>query len=169
MGGLMKIIGLMLLTFFLCFGELNAHELAGQGGVGAETRQRVSSAVSIPATGNARESMPSVAGVFSQAARERLDELDSQPPFPVLTPRAIVYPRKAVRKGWEGQTVVAAEVLPDGSVGRTALAKTSGHEVLDQAAQESIKEWKFETGSGKGDPVPKFVDIPVTFKIQNED
>ena len=89
------------------------------------------------------------------------------PPFPVLMPKAVIYPRKAVRKGWEGQTVVAAEILPDGSVGRMVLAKTSGHEMLDHAAQEAIKTWKFSAESGKAEAVPQYVDIPVLFKIED--
>jgi len=94
--------------------------------------------------------------------------LETQP-FPVATPVKIVYPKKAIRKGWEGQTVVAAEVLPDGSVGKTALAKSSGHEVLDNAAQNAIETWKFGTESEKDEAVPQYVDIPVTFKLQEEE
>jgi len=84
-------------------------------------------------------------------------------------PKAIVYPRQAVRRGWEGQSVVAVEVLPDGSVGRTSLAKSSGHEVLDQAAQEAVRSWKFGTESEKEKAIPQYVDIPVTFKLRAED
>jgi protein TonB len=65
--------------------------------------------------------------------------------------------------------VIAAEVLPDGSVGRTALAKSSGHEVLDQAAEEAIQSWRFANETEKDEPVPQYVDIPVTFKLQGED
>mgnify|MGYP003833981713 FL=1 len=76
----------------------------------------------------------------------------------------------AVKKKWEGQTIVAAEVLPDGLVGRTALAKSSGHEILDAAAEDAIKTWKFEYPfeNNAGAP-PQYVDIPVTFKLQSED
>ena len=108
------------------------------------------------------------AGLISPTTQQQVGE-ESRPPFPVLTPKAVVYPKKAIRKGWEGQTVVAAEVLPDGSVGRTALTKTSGHEVLDQAAQEAIQSWKFGSESEKNKAVPQYVDIPVTFKLQSED
>lgn len=90
------------------------------------------------------------------------------PPFPVSMPVAIVYPKKAVRRGWEGQTVVAVEILPDGAVGRTALARSSGHEELDNAAQDSIKSWKFGTVRENEDAVPQFVDIPVTFKLEEK-
>ena len=90
------------------------------------------------------------------------------PPFPVATPVAIVYPKKAVRRGWQGQAVGAAEILPDGAVGRTALARSSGHAELDNAARDSIKTWKFGTAQDTEDAVPQFVDIPVTFKLDEK-
>lgn len=90
-------------------------------------------------------------------------------PFPVSMPVAILYPEKAVRRGWEGRTVIAAEIRPDGAVGQTALAQTSGHDVLDNAARESIKTWKFRPASGDEDAVSQYVDIPVTFQLQDEE
>ena len=127
-----------------------AQEAVGQGWGAAEPSRRPSNAISLPATG-----------------RNEI-EAKSLPPFPVLMPEAIIYPRKAVQRKWEGQTIVAAEVLPDGSVGRTALSRSSGHEVLDQAAREAIQSWKFEAESEKDEDVPQYVDIPVTFKLQDE-
>ena len=151
----MKVTALVCLTFCLCSAELHAQEVAGQAMV-TETKQDISRGVSLKDRQalNVRPLRSSDHGTL---------------PFPVLTSKAIVYPRKAVRQRWEGQTVVAAEVLPDGSVGRTAVAKSSGHEVLDQAAQEGIQSWKFDTEPGKGEAVPQYVDIPVTFKLQGED
>lgn len=148
---------------------LYAQESAGQGWGVSEPRQRPSSTISLAVTGSRYDAVRPIAGTFSPATGPNEIGEDPMPPFPVLMPKAIVYPRKAVRKGWEGQTVIAAEVLPDGSVGRTSLAKTSGHDVLDQAAQEAIQSWKFETESEKDEAVPQFVDIPVTFKLQSED
>lgn len=152
---LMKIAGWMILTLCLCSAELCAQEISSRP-VPTEVKQDVSRGVSL---GDRQSLTTCPLRSFDQKIL----------PFPVLTPKAIVYPRRAVRQGWEGQTVVAAEVLPDGSVGRTALAKTSGHEVLDQAAEKAIKDWKFSTESEKDMVVPQYVDIPVTFKLQDED
>jgi TonB family protein len=97
-------------------------------------------------------------------------QVEAIPPFPVLMPKTIVYPRKAVRKGWEGQAVVAAEVLADGSVGQTAVARSSGYGILDEAARDSIKTWKFgHANENKNEILPQFVDIPVMFRLQNEE
>ncbi len=166
---MIKVIALALLTVCVCLPSLCAQEIAGQGWAAPEPRQRSSSAISMTVTGSTHDlARESSAALIPTAIPQQIGE-ESLPPFPVLTSKAIVYPRKAIRRGWEGQTVVAAEVLPDGSVGRMALAKTSGHEVLDQAAQEGIKDWKFEIESKQDEAVPHFVDIPVTFKLQHED
>ncbi len=91
------------------------------------------------------------------------------PPFPVAMPVAILYPEKAMKRGWEGRTVVAAEIRPDGTVGRTALAQSSGYDILDNAARDSIRTWQFKVADGDTNAVPQFVDIPVTFKLEGED
>ncbi len=153
---MIEVIALVLLTVCVCLPGLYAQEAANPVMPSSEVKREISRGVSL------RDRQAFNASPLKSPSQEAL-------PFPVLMPKAIVYPRKAVRRGWEGQAVVAAEVLPDGSVGRTALTKTSGHEVLDKAAEEAIRSWKFETDSEKGKSVPQFVDIPVTFKLQEED
>lgn len=162
-----KLIGFALLS--LCFYPpgLHAQEMAGQGWTASESRQSSSKALPPAETGSARDQARMFPETSIPGAVQNGNGKDRMPPFPVLMPKAIAYPRKAIRKGWEGQTVVAAEILPDGSVGRTALAKTSGHEVLDVAAREAIKDWKFSTESEKDAVVPQYVDIPVTFKLED--
>lgn len=84
---------------------------------------------------------------------------------PISMPAGIIYPKKAIRRGWEGKTVISAEILPDGFIGQIAVAHSSGHEILDAAALESIKTWKFEPLQNAGN-VSRFVDIPVTFRLK---
>jgi TonB family protein len=153
---MIKIIAFVLLVACFCSAELCAREAVGQVMPSAEVKQEISRGVSL---GDRQ--------AFNACPLRSPGQ--KTPPFPVLIPKAIVYPRRAVRHGWEGKTVVAAEVLPDGSVGRTAVAKSSGHKVLDQAAQEAIGSWEFGTESEKNEGVPQYVDIPVTFKLQSED
>ncbi|MDD5226650.1 MAG: energy transducer TonB [Candidatus Omnitrophica bacterium] len=166
---MIKVIALVLLMACVCLPSLYAQEMAAQGWAVPEPGQHPSGAVSRAVTGSAHDTSRSSSGALIPTVVPRQNGEEGRPPFPVLTPKAIVYPRRAVRQGWEGQTVVAAEVLPDGSVGRTAVAKSSGHKVLDQAAQEAIESWEFGTESENDEAVPQFVDIPVTFKLQNED
>ncbi|MEI7752032.1 MAG: energy transducer TonB [Candidatus Omnitrophota bacterium] len=166
---MIKVLMLIFLTVCGCLTNLYAQEVTGQGWSVPVPRQRSTSAISMTATGTAYDPLRSPSETLIPAAIQHKNGEESRTPFPILTPKVIVYPRKAVRRGWEGQTVIAAEVLPDGSVGRTALAKSSGHEVLDQAAEEAIQSWKFANETEKNEPVPQYVDIPVTFKLQAED
>lgn len=166
---MIKVFALALLTVCVCLPDLCAQEMAGQGLTAPEPRQRSSSAIAMAIPGNDHNVMRVSSSDLIPPAIQQQAEGESLPPFPVLMPKAIVYPRKAIRKGWEGQTVVAAEVLADGSVGRTALAKSSGHVVLDQAAQEAIQSWKFKNEAETDETVPQYVDIPVTFKLQGEE
>jgi len=150
--------------------SLYAQEMAGQGwGASSPRQQRSTSAIFVTGSGGDYDSSRLSPRVLTPAAVWHPIQEESSLPFPVLTPKIIAYPRKAVRKGWEGQVVVAAEILPDGSVGRTELAKTSGHEVLDRAALNAIKTWKFSEASCEEDAIPQYVDIPVMFKIQSEE
>jgi TonB family protein len=170
MGAFMiKVLMLIFLTVCGYLTPLYAQEVPVQGWSVPAPRQRSASAISVAVTGSAYDSPRSASKTLIPAAIQHENGEESKPPFPILTPQVIVYPRKAVRRGWEGQTVIAAEVLPDGSVGQTALAKTSGHEVLDHAAEDAIKTWKFSEAPLKEDAVPQYVDIPVTFKLQSED
>jgi TonB family protein len=165
---MIKAFMLIFLTMCVYLPGLFAQEMPGQGW-GSSAPRRPTNEISITATQSTYDPSLSSSETLISGTVERKKQEGSRAPFPILTPKAIVYPRKAVHRGWEGQTVVAAEVLPDGSVGRTALAKSSGHEVLDQAAKEAIQSWKFETELEKDQAVPQYVDIPVTFKLQSED
>jgi|GEM_PF-1545004 len=149
-------------------GNVFAQEIPSQGWTASEPRQRSSSTLSLAVTESVHDPARPSSGTFVPATVQKGTVEDRMLPFPVLMPKAIVYPRKAVRKGWEGRTVVATEVLADGSVGRTALAKSSGHEILDHAAQEAVKTWKFGFESNQCDAPPQYVDIPVTFKLEEQ-
>ena len=166
----MIVVGWVFLIVCGFLPSLYAQEMAGQGwGAPSPRQQRSTSAIFVTGReGDYGSSRLSPKGEISAPVRHPIQD-ESSPPFPVLMPKIIAYPRKAVRKGWEGQVVVAAEILPDGSVGRTELAKTSGHEVLDCAALNAIKTWKFSEASLEEDVIPQYVDIPVMFKIQSEE
>jgi TonB family protein len=162
-----KIIGFATLIFCLSFSCLHAQEISGQGWTASEPGQRSSSMGSLVVTGGTRDSAHPSLKDLVPAPVSKGNMGDRMSPFPVLMPKTVTYPRKAIRNGWEGQTVVAAEVLSDGSVGRMALAKSSGHEVLDRAAQEAIKTWKFATEFANDAAIPRYVDIPVLFKLED--
>ncbi len=75
------------------------------------------------------------------------------------------YPWRARRAGWEGRVVVQVEVTPDGAVADAQVADSSGHAVLDEAAVETIRRWRFEPARQGGAPVAGDVRVPITFRL----
>ncbi|MBI1871764.1 MAG: energy transducer TonB [Chlamydiae bacterium] len=64
------------------------------------------------------------------------------------------YPRMAMLKGWEGETLAKVFITEEGSVAKVEVLKSSGYEVLDQAALKTLKEWRFERGMACQKEVP---------------
>ncbi len=77
------------------------------------------------------------------------------------------YPLSARRRGIEGRVLVRAEVLADGSCNRVELKKTSGSELLDQAALEAVRKWHFVPAKKGAQAITAWVEVPITFKLEN--
>lgn len=78
-----------------------------------------------------------------------------------------LYPRVARESGWEGTVIVRTLITPDGVPSRVEIRKSCGHEVLDLAAQEAIKTWKFQPAKDGNIPIAKWVDIPIKFDLNS--
>jgi protein TonB len=78
-----------------------------------------------------------------------------------------VYPLAARRRGIEGRVLVRAEVQADGSCSRAELKKTSGSELLDQAALEAVRKWHFVPAKKGSQAITAWVEVPITFKLEN--
>lgn len=77
------------------------------------------------------------------------------------------YPLAARRRGVEGTVLVRAEISAGGECQRAELKKTSGHEMLDQAALEAVKKWHFVPAKRGSQAVVAWVEVPITFKLEN--
>ena len=88
--------------------------------------------------------------------------------LPVLLsyPKAMTYPKWAVRQGWQGVVTLALEILPNGQVGRLMVMKSSGRKTLDNSASDAVKTWKFQPAMKEGKPVVSCIQIPVKFELQ---
>jgi TonB family protein len=78
----------------------------------------------------------------------------------------IPYPAQARRMGWEGEVTLEVEVLPGGQVGSVEVKRSSSHPVLDQAALEGIRKWRFDPALVWGRAVFSKVEIPVRFELR---
>jgi len=77
-----------------------------------------------------------------------------------------IYPLSARRRGMEGRVLVRAEILEDGSCSRVELKRSSGSDLLDQAALEAVKKWHFVPAKKGAQAISAWVDVPITFKLE---
>lgn len=89
-------------------------------------------------------------------------------PYLISTPKPIQYPRWAIRQGWEGRLEIALEILADGSVGRFKVMKSTGYHLLDGAATEAVRTWRFAPATKSGKFFLTCIELPVTFQLENE-
>lgn len=99
---------------------------------------------------------------------EKGDYAGMQLPYLTSTPKPIAYPRLAVQRGWEGELVIAVEILTDGAVGRHQVMESTGHGLLDKIAAEAVRSWKFHPAMKNGEPVLTCIAIPIRFELQGE-
>ncbi|HVY38050.1 MAG TPA: energy transducer TonB, partial [Polyangia bacterium] len=76
------------------------------------------------------------------------------------------YPDVAMRHEWEGQVLLRVRVSPAGRVEALEIERSSGHDVLDQAALESVRGWTFVPSRQGGVAVSGWVSVPVAFRLQ---
>ncbi len=75
------------------------------------------------------------------------------------------YPERARREGWEGTVLVRVLVDQKGRSKSMELSRSSGFEILDQAAIEAVKKWRFQPARSGESAVESWVRIPVVFRL----
>lgn len=83
-------------------------------------------------------------------------------PQPISTP-APKYPARALRRGERGTVTVSVQVGPNGIPARVEVATTSGSRLLDRAAVDAVRRWRFRPALAEGQPVAGEVRVPITF------
>ena len=76
------------------------------------------------------------------------------------------YPPMARRRGYEGTVLLVVLVEKQGTVKDLRVLRTSGYPVLDQAALDAVRKWRFEPGRKGEEPVEMWVNIPVRFQLE---
>jgi periplasmic protein TonB len=57
------------------------------------------------------------------------------------------------------------ELRADGTVGDVQVERSSGHDVLDTAAQEAAKTWKHMPPTQEGVPMTRWAEMSLTFTL----
>lgn len=75
------------------------------------------------------------------------------------------YPRLAKSRGWQGKVLLRVQVTADGHSADISVQQSSGHELLDEAAVEAVKNWSFIPAKRGDTPVASTVSVPIKFKL----
>jgi protein TonB len=76
------------------------------------------------------------------------------------------YPMVARRMGWQGKVVLYVEVLESGMPGQIKLHQSSGRDVLDNAAMQAVRGWRFVPARKNGQVVAKWFLVPIPFILK---
>ena len=75
-----------------------------------------------------------------------------------------VYPLGALASNLRGKVVLRAEVLTSGAVGTILLKQSSGAQILDTAAYETVHHWHFQPAQRNGRPVVAWMTVPIEYR-----
>jgi protein TonB len=75
------------------------------------------------------------------------------------------YPEMARQRGIEGDVLLKVLVSSQGKALRVEIIKSSGSQMLDFSAQDTIKNWRFIPASLDNQAVEASVIVPISFKI----
>ncbi|MEZ5583157.1 MAG: energy transducer TonB [Candidatus Competibacteraceae bacterium] len=76
------------------------------------------------------------------------------------------YPLMARKRGHEGRVVVQVTVLVNGKAANARVKTGSGYALLDRAALETVKRWRFRPAQRDGHPISAVLDVPVVFRLR---
>jgi len=77
------------------------------------------------------------------------------------------YPRRARQRGIEGKVVLRVQVDAAGRPSAISVLTSSGHVILDNAAIETFREWRFKPAIKSGVAVTAAIDIPISFRLHD--
>lgn len=129
--------------------------------------------VQLPATDSTAGDEPAVAVAAAPVA-------PPAPPAPPPVPEKITearggigylnnpppeYPEVAQTQGKEGRVVLLVKVGIDGRPLQIDVKTSSGHRILDEAAQRTVQGWRFAPAKRGETPIEGLATVPIVFKL----
>jgi protein TonB len=108
-------------------------------------------------SGQAQPAAPSVASSLGHVHQTPARLLHNYPPQ---------YPLPARQARLEGSVLLRLHVSASGQVERVEIIATSGHEILDGAAVQAVRQWRFEPARRNGQSIATVVRQPVHFTLE---
>lgn len=102
---------------------------------------------------------------IAEGPQGTLPEVLARPLYAVNPPP--LYPRLARRLGKQGIVLLEVFVSASGMVTEVKVATGSSHEILDKAALETVRGWRFAPGLRNGQPASMWVRVPVRFSLRD--
>jgi len=90
---------------------------------------------------------------------------DETPPRHLPTNQSPRYPLAGIASRAQGRVLVRAEIRPDGTIGKRWIKQSSGLQVLDLAALETVNGWRFYPAQRHGLAVAVWIDVPIEYKL----
>ena len=75
------------------------------------------------------------------------------------------YPIRARRNGIQGTVLLDVIVGADGTAQSVKIAASSGHDILDHIARQTVKKWRFIPAKHHGKPIEAGVEVPIQFQL----
>ena len=79
---------------------------------------------------------------------------------------APTYPATARQNGEEGKVLLRVFVNESGTVEKLTLKKSSGYELLDDAAKDTVEKWQFVPAKQGDKTVSAWVVVPISFNLE---
>ena len=79
------------------------------------------------------------------------------------------YPPAALRRHQAGLVLLIVEVTAHGQVAHLEIKKSSGHPILDEAAQKAVSGWQFKPARLGPLAIDSEIEVPVRFELKETD
>ncbi|MCB2091129.1 MAG: energy transducer TonB [Alphaproteobacteria bacterium] len=107
-------------------------------------------------------------GIADSEATEELSAISEPVAAAYLNNPPPSYPRLARLRRQQGTVLLNVEVEANGRPGDIQVIKSSGYQLLDQAAINIVRKWRFLPAKRGNEPVKANVEIPITFQIKRK-
>lgn len=79
---------------------------------------------------------------------------------------APAYPSQSRQLGEQGKVLLRVLVKADGNVEQVVLRKSSGYQRLDDAALDTVKQWRFVPAKRADQAIAAWVVVPISFSLE---
>jgi protein TonB len=82
------------------------------------------------------------------------------------TNAAPAYPAAARAAGQQGTVILLVRLAASGSVESVSVTASSGFQLLDDSALQTVRRWRFDPARRGGRPIPFDVEVPIRFSLR---